>query len=156
MSEYFSFNYLPDIRGVSISGGVVNTEDQSPAPLTGLHFSLLGKQPDYLAVLSDEQGRFVLTIPERIGIQEFFVAYDPSDEIKREIRIDQKFSELRSKGLKAFLGATTKMDVIVSGGISSIEDIKALKKLAIKNLTGIIVGKALYEGRIDLREALKC
>ena len=92
MSEYFSFNYLPDIRGVSISGGVVNTEDQSPAPLTGLHFSLLGKQPDYLAVLSDEQGRFVLTIPERIGIQEFFVAYDPSDEIKREIRIDQDFS----------------------------------------------------------------
>jgi len=43
--------------------------------------------------------------------------------------------------------------VIASGGVSSIEDIKALKE--IKNLWGIITGKAIYSGTIDLREAIK-
>lgn len=47
----------------------------------------------------------------------------------------------------------TTCDVIVSGGISSLEDIRALKRLGRKNLAGIIVGKALYEGAFTLREA---
>ncbi|NQT95097.1 MAG: 1-(5-phosphoribosyl)-5-[(5-phosphoribosylamino)methylideneamino]imidazole-4-carboxamide isomerase [Candidatus Omnitrophica bacterium] len=47
------------------------------------------------------------------------------------------------------------MNVIISGGISSIEDIKDLKALNKKNLYGIITGKALYEGRLDLEEAIK-
>jgi len=44
--------------------------------------------------------------------------------------------------------------VIASGGVSSLEDIKRLK--AIKGLWGVIVGKALYSGAIDYREALRC
>jgi len=43
--------------------------------------------------------------------------------------------------------------VIASGGVSSIEDIKSL--MQIKNLWGVIIGKALYEGTLDLREAIK-
>ena len=40
--------------------------------------------------------------------------------------------------------------VIISGGISSIEDIKKAKNL--KNVEGIIVGKAIYDGDIKLEE----
>lgn len=43
--------------------------------------------------------------------------------------------------------------VIASGGVSSIEDIKALKE--IKGLRGVITGKAIYSGAIDLREAIR-
>ena len=43
--------------------------------------------------------------------------------------------------------------VIISGGISSIEDIKKAKKL--KNIEGIIVGKAIYDGDINLEELVK-
>jgi phosphoribosylformimino-5-aminoimidazole carboxamide ribotide isomerase len=39
-------------------------------------------------------------------------------------------------------------NVIASGGISSVEDILSLKNLNLPNLTGVIIGKALYEGRI--------
>lgn len=39
-------------------------------------------------------------------------------------------------------------NVIASGGISSLEDIISLQKLELPNLVGVIVGKALYEGRI--------
>jgi phosphoribosylformimino-5-aminoimidazole carboxamide ribotide isomerase len=43
--------------------------------------------------------------------------------------------------------------VIASGGISSIDDIKRLKE--IPGLWGAITGKALYTGKLDLREAIK-
>ena len=45
--------------------------------------------------------------------------------------------------------------VIVSGGVSSIEDIKKAKNLNNKNIEGIIVGKAIYDGDIQLEELVK-
>lgn len=44
------------------------------------------------------------------------------------------------------------IDLIASGGVSSIEDVKALRQM---NLYGAIIGKAYYIGAIDLREALE-
>ena len=43
--------------------------------------------------------------------------------------------------------------VIISGGVSSINDIKKAKNL--KNIEGIIVGKAIYDGDIDLKDLVK-
>ncbi|HDK25808.1 MAG TPA: 1-(5-phosphoribosyl)-5-[(5-phosphoribosylamino)methylideneamino]imidazole-4-carboxamide isomerase [Candidatus Atribacteria bacterium] len=45
--------------------------------------------------------------------------------------------------------------LICSGGITSLYDIKKLKRLEGLGLEGIIIGKALYKGRIILEEALK-
>jgi phosphoribosylformimino-5-aminoimidazole carboxamide ribotide isomerase len=42
--------------------------------------------------------------------------------------------------------------IIASGGISSLADLENLAK--IPNITGAIVGKALYTGKIDLKQAL--
>ena len=42
--------------------------------------------------------------------------------------------------------------VIISGGVSSIDDIKKAKELNDKNIEGIIVGKAIYDGDIKLEE----
>lgn len=44
--------------------------------------------------------------------------------------------------------------VIASGGVSSIEDLKALKVEEDTGIEGVICGRALYDGRIDPREAL--
>ena len=46
------------------------------------------------------------------------------------------------------------MHVVASGGISTFEDLQHLKALEQKGLTGVIIGKALYEGTIDLGEAV--
>lgn len=43
-------------------------------------------------------------------------------------------------------------DVIASGGVSRVEDVRALQALGHANLVGAIVGKALYEGSVTLRE----
>jgi phosphoribosylformimino-5-aminoimidazole carboxamide ribotide isomerase len=43
--------------------------------------------------------------------------------------------------------------VVISGGVSSIEDVKKAKNL--KNVEGVIVGKAIYDGDINLEELVK-
>ncbi len=45
--------------------------------------------------------------------------------------------------------------VIISGGVSSIDDIKKAKEYNNKNIEGIIVGKAIYDGDIKLEELAK-
>lgn len=46
----------------------------------------------------------------------------------------------------------TGASIFYSGGVSSIEDIKDLKMLEVDGLAGVIIGKALYEDRIHLRQ----
>ena len=48
---------------------------------------------------------------------------------------------------------TSNYPVIISGGVSSIDDIKKAKNL--KNVEGIIVGKAIYDGDIKLEDLVK-
>lgn len=50
------------------------------------------------------------------------------------------------------LGEKYKIDLIASGGVSSLEDVKALRAM---ELYGAIIGKAYYIGAIDLKEALE-
>ena len=49
----------------------------------------------------------------------------------------------------------SKCNVIISGGVSSMNDIKKAKELNNKNIEGIIVGKAIYDGDIKLDELVK-
>jgi len=46
----------------------------------------------------------------------------------------------------------TGLDVIASGGVSSMDDLENLYRAGI---SGVIIGKALYEGKVDLKEAEK-
>ncbi|MDD2752112.1 MAG: 1-(5-phosphoribosyl)-5-[(5-phosphoribosylamino)methylideneamino]imidazole-4-carboxamide isomerase [Candidatus Omnitrophica bacterium] len=58
------------------------------------------------------------------------------------------------KGIKNLLKLTG-MKIIASGGISSLADLGRLKLMEKQGVTGIIIGKALYEGKFTLKEALK-
>lgn len=53
------------------------------------------------------------------------------------------------------LAEDTSIPVIASGGIGSLEDLKAVKNLSQYGVNGVIVGKALYSGKVDPIEALK-
>jgi phosphoribosylformimino-5-aminoimidazole carboxamide ribotide isomerase len=53
------------------------------------------------------------------------------------------------------LARELKIPVIASGGISSIDDIKELYKFENDGVTGAIAGRALYEGKLDFKAALK-
>ncbi len=47
------------------------------------------------------------------------------------------------------------ISVIASGGVASIKDIKALKKYEKDGVIGVILGKSIYTGKLDLSEAIK-
>ncbi|NLP05542.1 1-(5-phosphoribosyl)-5-((5-phosphoribosylamino)methylideneamino)imidazole-4-carboxamide isomerase [Candidatus Fermentibacteria bacterium] len=52
----------------------------------------------------------------------------------------------------AFLAESTGLEVIASGGVSSLEDIAGLARTG--RIAGVVVGRALYEGALDLADAL--
>ena len=54
----------------------------------------------------------------------------------------------------AELARATKIPVIASGGLAGIEDVRALMRPEYRILAGAITGRALYDGRLDPREAL--
>ncbi len=54
----------------------------------------------------------------------------------------------------AALANALSIPVIASGGVGSIADIDALKAAGVANIEGVVVGRALYDGRIDPAEAL--
>ena len=57
-----------------------------------------------------------------------------------------------NRALYGELSKTFRLNIVASGGVSSIDDIKALRAL---ELYGAIIGKAYYTGAIDLRKALE-
>ncbi len=53
------------------------------------------------------------------------------------------------------LAKNTTIPVIASGGVGSLADVEAVKTAEKQGVTGMIIGKALYDGRIDPLDALK-
>jgi phosphoribosylformimino-5-aminoimidazole carboxamide ribotide isomerase len=60
------------------------------------------------------------------------------------------------EGLKGILKTVGgEISCFASGGISSLEDLVQLKTLESQGLTGVIVGRALYEDKVDLKAAVE-
>lgn len=55
----------------------------------------------------------------------------------------------------ADLAKSSRVNIIASGGFSNLEEIEQLKKHESDGITGVIAGKAIYTGAIDLQAALK-
>jgi phosphoribosylformimino-5-aminoimidazole carboxamide ribotide isomerase len=55
----------------------------------------------------------------------------------------------------ALLARSTHIPVIASGGVSRIEDIEALLTVEEFGVSGVIIGRALYTGNLDLRECIR-
>ena len=69
-----------------------------------------------------------------------------------DIRRDGVGSGLNLEATRDF-ARETGLAVIASGGVDSIEDVRQARQAG---LSGVIIGRALYEGRVDLKEALSC
>jgi phosphoribosylformimino-5-aminoimidazole carboxamide ribotide isomerase len=87
-------------------------------------------------------GEAVENLRDRYGIRTFIFT-----DIKKDGMLAGVNLELMSRLAK--LG----VNVIASGGVSGQGDIVKLKELNLPSLEGVIVGKALYDGRLDLEKA---
>jgi phosphoribosylformimino-5-aminoimidazole carboxamide ribotide isomerase len=70
--------------------------------------------------------------------------------IYTDISRDGMFKGTHIDGIKELV-LKTSMDIIASGGVAGIGDVTAAKSAG---ASGVIIGKALYEGRVDLKECL--
>ena len=53
------------------------------------------------------------------------------------------------------LSSKAKIPLVISGGVSSIEDVKRIKSLNNPNIEGVIIGKAIYDGDIQINDLTK-
>jgi len=80
--------------------------------------------------------------------------FGPKTLIYTDIQRDGMLKGPNLKELRNIL-QRTKARVILAGGVSSLEDIRQCRAIAAGNFEGVIIGKALYEKRVGLREAIQ-
>jgi phosphoribosylformimino-5-aminoimidazole carboxamide ribotide isomerase len=125
---------------------------------------LAARFPGRVAVGLDARGRRVAvkgwtetTGADLVELAARFEGHGVSALIVTEIGRDGTMEGPDLGQLGAVLEATS-VDVIASGGVGTLDDISALAGLSSggRSLAGIIVGRAIYEGRFSVEEALAC
>ena len=160
---------------VQLGGGIRIPESIEQVLEIGVHRVILGtlalKDPDFVESMCGKYGE---RIAVSIDAKEGMVTTHGWLEISQKPAIEFA-SEMQNRGVKTIIYTDIKRDgmltgpnieatreiaqdveieVIASGGISSIDDILAVKSLEPFGVVGAISGKALYTGKLNLREAI--
>ncbi len=166
IAEYTSLN-------IEIGGGIRDEETVKKYLDLGVTRVILGT-----AAVTDSEflervtAKYKNSVAVGVDLKDGYVAIKGWTE-KSQKTADEFFSYLSSIGVKTVictdiskdgamegtnrdlyreLSEKYSMDIVASGGVSSLEDIEALRKM---NLYGAILGKAYYIGAVDLREAIE-
>ena len=167
-------NSFPDIF-IQIGGGIRNIETVEQYLSNGINRIILGtkvlKDRDFILSIDQAQrkslaidvaikdgqlagdgwettakndiGNFIEYF-EQNGIERFVVTDIKQDGMMQGINTESIMTVLKFISTKA----------IISGGVTSIEDIQSIIKMSPSKIDGFIIGKALYENAIDLEEAI--
>lgn len=84
--------YVPETRGMAVTGEVINKLDKRPMPNTRIQLSVIGEDPDYFGYLTGEDGRFYIAIPDYVGLKDFYISAETGTSADFEILIDKDFS----------------------------------------------------------------
>lgn len=156
-----------------VGGGIRNMETVKRYLDAGVNRVILGtaavKNPDFLEAAVQQFGE---KIAVGVDLKDGLVAIKGWTETA-QITAEAFFENMQNLGVKTLictdisrdgamqgtnrelyrhLSERFSMDLIASGGVSSLEDIVALRQM---NLHGAIVGKAYYIGALDLRQAIE-
>ena len=119
------------------------------------------KFPGKIAVGLDTKNELVTTEgwakESKINFENFLKLYENtrvSNIIFTDIEKDGLMEGANFEQLKKLLNLT-KLNIIASGGVASLRDLARLKKIKSKNLIGVISGKAIYEKKFTVKEAIK-
>jgi phosphoribosylformimino-5-aminoimidazole carboxamide ribotide isomerase len=161
---------------IQMGGGIRDMEKLKAVLDLGLRRAIIGtaalKNPDFakaacdrfgdrVAVGIDAQGGMVATdgwlnVSRKPAIQ-FALEMERlgvSLIIYTDISRDGTLSGVNFKAMKE-IARTINIPLIASGGVSSLVDIEKLMEIEHLGVIGVIVGKALYTGNLDLREAIE-
>jgi len=157
-------------------GGGLRTAEQVARVLgLGVRWAIMGTsalrhRPELEAALARFEERVIVGIDARDGLVAFqgwveassVSAYELAREVERLGVRRIIFTDIASDGMMRGpnLAAMRRMceavsvPVIASGGVTTVEDVRALRELEPVGLAGCIIGRALYDGTITLPEAI--
>ena len=161
---------------IQLGGGIRNFETIHAYMDEGIDRLILGtavlKDPDLVTrALTAHPGRIALGLDANNGLLAVEgwtqTSARTAVEVARELAPLKPaaiiYTDISRDGVKrgvnleatSALAQATEIPVIASGGVSSIVDIKALLPLEPLGVIGVITGKALYDGNLDLQEAIR-
>ena len=160
---------------VQLGGGIRNLETIQMVIEMGVKRVIIGTQavqnPEFVKTACERfPGQIVLGVDARkgqvaiegwsrttrIGAVELAQQFEASDLAAinfTDIQRDGMLTGPNIEEIRAFAQAT-QIPVVASGGVSNITDIRRLLELKSDGVTGVIVGKALYSGTLDLKDAI--
>ena len=177
--ETVNLDIIQDIVGkfnlkVEIGGGIRNPESIQKYIDVGVEKVILGsaaiKDKNFLKEACE---KFVDKIALGLDAKDGYLSVSGWRENSNQLALDYLkevndygvsrliYTDINRDGMKqspnfeetSKIAEVSNCPVIISGGVSSIDDIKKAKNL--KNVEGIIVGKAIYDGDIKLEELVK-
>jgi len=159
---------------IQVGGGIRDEDTIQEYVVAGVRYVIIGTKavtaPHFVAdVCMEYPGHILVGLDVRDGR----VAIDGWSKLSRHnaVELAQQFEQ---EGVEAIIYTDISRDgmmsgsniqstvelareltipVIASGGVSSLEDIKALCEVADEGVAGVITGRALYEGSLDFAEA---
>ncbi len=160
---------------IQFGGGVRSPEALNAVLQAGASFVILGtsalRDPDFLKkAATDHPDRVILGVDARDGLVRV-AGWEEKEEISPEA-LAARFADLPLAGIiftdisrdgtlegfnaeaTAALARAAGVPVIAAGGVSRMEDIERLLPLEKDGVIGAVVGRAIYEGTLDLKEAL--
>lgn len=161
---------------IQVGGGIRDLETIDLYLKAGVSRVIIGSQalydPDLVkAACKKFKDRIIVGIDARDGM----VAVEGWSQTSRTRAVDLarqfescgvaaiNFTDIHRDGMQtgpnieetAALADAVSIPVVASGGVATLQDIKNLLAVEHRGVTGVITGKALYEGTLDLREALR-
>lgn len=161
---------------IQVGGGIRDLETIALYIKAGVSRVIIGSQALYHPELVQEacdlfKDRIIVGIDARDGM----VAVEGWSQTSRTRAVDLarkfescgvaaiNFTDIHRDGMQtgpnieetAALADAVSIPIVASGGVSSLQDIQNLLAVEHRGVTGVITGKALYEGTLDLREALR-
>jgi len=165
----------PDLP-IQIGGGIRNLETIEHYVNAGVSYVIIGtkavKEPAFVAeACSAFPGKVIVGLDAKDGL----VATDGWAEVS-DVKATDLAKQFEADGVSAIvytdiardgmmqgvnveatvtMAEASSIPVIASGGITNIDDIRALAAVAKKGICGAITGRAIYEGTLDVAEAQK-
>lgn len=163
---------------IEIGGGIRNFESIERYLDIGIDYVILGTKAvidkDFLKTAVEKYGeRIIVGLDTKEGapalsgwletskestssLLDYYKGIGVSSLIHTDISTDGTFSGVNAENVRAILKSCG-IDFIHSGGVATMEDLRLLKSLSKEhsNLKGVIVGKAVYDGRIKSEEAVE-
>lgn len=161
---------------IQLGGGLRSLETIAVYADLGIDRLILGtavlKDPDLVPrALEAHPGRIALGLDAKDGLLAVEGWTETTSRTAAEVAREYAnlkpaaiiYTDIRRDGVKRgvnleatrALAQATGIPIIASGGVSSLDDIKALLPLEPLGVIGVVTGRALYDGSLDLKEALR-